>query len=161
MHSCLPFLQGSEEPGKTWKTWKYNHFLATQRKFWLFFKNLEKIRKIFSGHQFSDFLTIEQALSEYYYVLGSGEEGRGYIQVDTPEQGKRVKFSRKSAQVLYRWWSTHFKLVKKSGKKASICCSVQGKWHDYLWKPRETQEKCFELFCLNPVLHWLLENREW
>ena len=40
-------------------------------------------------------------------------------------------------------------MMKKSGKKVSICCSTHGKLHGYL---SGTQGKCFELFCLNPVI---------
>ena len=139
------------KPGfrRTWKFWKYGLFVANSGKLGKF-QIKKKNRKIFCGHQFFDFLTIEQAFSQYYDISLSntivGEGWRGYTEVDTPGQGKRVKIGRKSVVALYGWWSTHFLLVRNSGGNYVFAAPLRKMTRLFEWKLRKTQGNFFWTF---------------
>ena len=100
--------------------------------------------EIFFSHQFCDFLTFEQTLSEYFYVPGSGEGTQKW----TPLNGGRGS---KLVENLWMIINTFF-IGEELREKSIYLLLLSGKmtWL-FEWNPRENQGKCFELFCLKPV----------
>ena len=94
-------------------------------------------------------MTVKQAFSEYYYVPGVEKVQKKWSPLD---RGRRVKFGQKFAEAPYGWWSTYFLLVKNSGKKVSICCSIQEKWDGYL---NGNSESMFLTFLFEPWFSFL------
>ena len=88
--------------------------------------------------------------------LNVAQEGwKGYVKVNTSEQGKRVKIDGESAEVHYGSWSTHLLVVKNSGKKVYLLLH-SGKM---IWlKTHGNSGKMFQIFLSKPLPYHHLQS---
>lgn len=88
--------------------------------------------------------------------LNVAQEGwKGYVKVNTSEQGKRVKIDGESAEVHYGSWSTHLLVVKNSGKKVYLLLH-SGKM---IWlKTHGNSRKMFQIFLSKPLPYHHLQS---
>lgn len=138
------------KPGfrRTWKFWKYGLFVASSGKLGKF-QIKKKIVKFFVATNSLIFWLLNKLLVNTMIFLSNtivGEGWRGYTEVDTPGQGKRVKIGRKSVVALYGWWSTHFLLVRNSGGNYVFAAPLRKMTSLFEWKLRKTQGNFFWTF---------------